>query len=292
MKKVKEFFGTPKKAIITSVCLIGGLGALAAGSVAVTGSVARNNAIGNIAAEDIALKDAGIDYSQARIRRTEFDFDNGQYVYEIEFYSNGVEYDYKIQASDGTILWRDSEPMDGYVAASNQSKSQQEQQAAEQAAQQAAEQAAQQAAEQAAKQAAEQAAKQAAEQAAQQAAEQAAQQAAEQAAKQAAEQAAQQQPVQQPTQQQPVQQPTQQQSVQQPVTNNTSYISVDEAKNIALGRAGLSASNVNFVKAKLENDDGRTEYEIEFYSGTMEYDCTIDASTGTVLEYGVESIYD
>ena len=250
MKKVKEFFGTPKKAIITSVCLIGGLGALAAGSVAVTGSVARNNAIGNIAAEDIALKDAGIDYSQARIRRTEFDFDNGQYVYEIEFYSNGVEYDYKIQASDGTILWRDSEPMDGYVAASNQSKSQQEQQAAEQAAQQAAEQAAQQAAEQAAKQAAEQAAEQAA------------------------------------------QQPTQQQPVQQPVTNNTSYISVDEAKNIALGRAGLSASNVNFVKAKLENDDGRTEYEIEFYSGTMEYDCTIDASTGTVLEYGVESIYD
>ena len=266
MKKVKEFFGTPKKAIITSVCLIGGLGALAAGSVAVTGSVARNNAIGNIAAEDIALKDAGIDYSQARIRRTEFDFDNGQYVYEIEFYSNGVEYDYKIQASDGTILWRDSEPMDGYVAASNQSKSQQEQQAAEQAAQQAAEQAAQQAAEQAAKQAAEQAAQQAAEQAAKQAAEQAAEQAA--------------------------QQPTQQQPVQQPVTNNTSYISVDEAKNIALGRAGLSASNVNFVKAKLENDDGRTEYEIEFYSGTMEYDCTIDASTGTVLEYGVESIYD
>ena len=263
MKKVKEFFGTPKKAIITSVCLIGGLGALAAGSVAVTGSVARNNAIGNIAAEDIALKDAGIDYSQARIRRTEFDFDNGQYVYEIEFYSNGVEYDYKIQASDGTILWRDSEPMDGYVAASNQSKSQQEQQAAEQAAQQAAEQAAQQAAEQAAKQAA------------------------EQAAEQAAQQPTQQQPVQQPTQQQSVQQ-----SVQQPVTNNTSYISVDEAKNIALGRAGLSASNVNFVKAKLENDDGRTEYEIEFYSGTMEYDCTIDASTGTVLEYGVESIYD
>ena len=119
--------------------------------------------------------------------------------------------------------------------------------------------------------------------------------AAEQAAKQAAEQAAE-QAAQQPTQQQPVQQPTQQQSVQQsvqqPVTNNTSYISVDEAKNIALGRAGLSASNVNFVKAKLENDDGRTEYEIEFYSGTMEYDCTIDASTGTVLEYGVESIYD
>ena len=106
MKKIKDFFATPKRAIVTSVCLVGGLGALTAGSVAVTASVAKNNSIGNIAAEDIALKDAGIDYSQARIHRTEFDFDNGQYLYDVEFSSNGVEYDYRIKASDGTILWR------------------------------------------------------------------------------------------------------------------------------------------------------------------------------------------
>lgn len=224
--KIKNLFATPKKAIVTSVCLVGGLGVLAAGSVAVTGSVARNNAIGNIAAEDIALKDAGIAYSDARIRRTEFDFDNGQYVYEIEFSSGVVEYDYTIKASDGTILWRDSELMDGYVANADQNQPQT--------------------------------------------------------------------PPAANTQQQEQQPQTQQQSPAAPQANtsNTAYISVDEAKNIALGQAGLSASDVNFVKTKLENDDGRAEYEIEFYSGTTEYDYTIDAVTGTVLEYDMDSIYD
>ena len=78
----------------------------------------------------------------------------------------------------------------------------------------------------------------------------------------------------------------------QVIAQNNNYISVDQAKNIALGQAGFSASSVNFVKTKLENDDGRTEYEIEFYNGTTEYSYTIDAVTGSVLEYDVESIYD
>lgn len=307
MKKIKDFFATPKRAIVTSVCLVGGLGALTAGSVAVTASVAKNNSIGNIAAEDIALKDAGIDYSQARIHRTEFDFDNGQYLYDVEFSSNGVEYDYRIKASDGTILWRDSEPMDGYAANVNgnqtQGQAQQpsaEQQQAQETLAQAQETLAQ--AQEAQKQA--EAAQKQAQEAAAQAQQQ--QQQAQEAQKQA--EAAQKQPQQQPaaqtTQQQ---QPAAQSAPQQPAApaaqpqpapqpqqpaQNTSYISVDQAKNIALGQAGLSASGVNFGKTKLENDDGRAEYEIEFYSGTTEYDYTIDAVTGNVLEYDVDSIYD
>lgn len=307
MKKIKDFFATPKRAIVTSVCLVGGLGALTAGSVAVTASVAKNNSIGNIAAEDIALKDAGIDYSQARIHRTEFDFDNGQYLYDVEFSSNGVEYDYRIKASDGTILWRDSEPMEGYAANvnGNQTQGQAQQPAAEQ--QQAQETLAQAQetlaqAQEAQKQA--EAAQKQAQEAAAQAQQQ--QQQAQEAQKQA--EAAQKQPPQQPaaqtTQQQ---QPAAQSAPQQPAApaaqpqpapqpqqpaQNTSYISVDQAKNIALGQAGLSASGVNFGKTKLENDDGRAEYEIEFYSGTTEYDYTIDAVTGNVLEYDVDSIYD
>lgn len=307
MKKIKDFFATPKRAIVTSVCLVGGLGALTAGSVAVTASVAKNNSIGNIAAEDIALKDAGIDYSQARIHRTEFDFDNGQYLYDVEFSSNGVEYDYRIKASDGTILWRDSEPMDGYAANVNgnqtQGQAQQpsaEQQQAQETLAQAQETLAQ--AQEAQKQA--EAAQKQAQEAAAQAQQQ--QQQAQEAQKQA--EAAQKQPQQQPaaqTTQQP--QPAAQSAPQQPAApaaqqqpapqpqqpaQNTSYISVDQAKNIALGQAGLSASGVNFGKTKLENDDGRAEYEIEFYSGTTEYDYTIDAVTGNVLEYDVDSIYD
>ena len=307
MKKIKDFFATPKRAIVTSVCLVGGLGALTAGSVAVTASVAKNNSIGNIAAEDIALKDAGVDYSQARIHRTEFDFDNGQYLYDVEFSSNGVEYDYRIKASDGTILWRDSEPMEGYAANVNgnqtQGQAQQpsaEQQQAQETLAQAQETLAQ--AQEAQKQA--EAAQKQAQEAAAQAQQQ--QQQAQEAQKQA--EAAQKQPQQQPAaqttqQQQPAaqsapQQPTAPAAQPQPApqpqqpAQNTSYISVDQAKNIALGQAGLSASGVNFGKTKLENDDGRAEYEIEFYSGTTEYDYTIDAVTGNVLEYDVDSIYD
>ena len=61
-------------------------------------------------------------------------------------------------------------------------------------------------------------------------------------------------------------------------------ISLDQAKSAALKHAGLSASNVTFTKAKL--DDGK--YEIEFVSGSAEYEYEIDAATGSVLEYDVE----
>ncbi len=67
-----------------------------------------------------------------------------------------------------------------------------------------------------------------------------------------------------------------------------SYISIDEAKTIALNKAGLTASEVTFEKAKLEKDDGVMVYEIEFLKGNMEYDCTINATTGAIIEYEAE----
>lgn len=72
------------------------------------------------------------------------------------------------------------------------------------------------------------------------------------------------------------------------VKNPSSGISVDEAKSIAVTYAGFSLDEVTFTKAKLENDDGRTEYEIEFYCDGMEYECTIDAADGKVLEFESE----
>lgn len=45
-------------------------------------------------------------------------------------------------------------------------------------------------------------------------------------------------------------------------------------------------------KFKLDYDDVRWEYEGEIRYGTMEYDFTIDASTGAILEWDAESIYD
>lgn len=69
---------------------------------------------------------------------------------------------------------------------------------------------------------------------------------------------------------------------------NHSYIGVDAAKSAALSHAGVSADSATFSKAKLDNDDGRMEYEIEFYAGGMEYEYTIDAFNGTILEYDNE----
>lgn len=70
------------------------------------------------------------------------------------------------------------------------------------------------------------------------------------------------------------------------------YISQDEAKNIALSRAGVSASQATFKKAEFDYDDGRAVYEIEFFSGSFEYEMEIDASTGTILGYERDSRWD
>ena len=65
----------------------------------------------------------------------------------------------------------------------------------------------------------------------------------------------------------------------------SNYISVDKAKEIALNHAGVKAADAIFVKAGLDWDDGRTEYEVEFYAGNTEYDYSIDATTGAIRSY-------
>ncbi len=66
-------------------------------------------------------------------------------------------------------------------------------------------------------------------------------------------------------------------------------IGVDQAKNIALSHAGVSASEVSFSKAKLERDDHVTVYEIEFYFDGMEYEYKIDASSGNIIEHDCDT---
>lgn len=67
-------------------------------------------------------------------------------------------------------------------------------------------------------------------------------------------------------------------------TSSSGYISVERAKEIALQHAGLSSSGVNFDKVEFDHDDGRAEYEIEFHHNFREYEYTIDAASGTILE--------
>lgn len=65
----------------------------------------------------------------------------------------------------------------------------------------------------------------------------------------------------------------------------SSYIGEAKAKETALSHAGLTASQVTFLEVKLDREDGRMVYEVEFYSGNKEYDYEIDASTGSIVGY-------
>ena len=60
-------------------------------------------------------------------------------------------------------------------------------------------------------------------------------------------------------------------------------IGVEAAKQIALADAKVALKDVTFIKAELDNEDGRAVYEIEFYSGNVEYDYDIDALSGEII---------
>jgi uncharacterized membrane protein YkoI len=66
--------------------------------------------------------------------------------------------------------------------------------------------------------------------------------------------------------------------------DSSKYITRERAKEIALDDAGVNAADAVFLKARLDWDDDRAEYDVEFYSGKTEYDYEIDALTGTILD--------
>ena len=71
----------------------------------------------------------------------------------------------------------------------------------------------------------------------------------------------------------------------------TKDIGLEKAKEVALKDAGLKANQVKFVKAGTDYENGKKYYEVEFYKGNREYDYTIDAETGKIVEvdYDAES---
>lgn len=65
-------------------------------------------------------------------------------------------------------------------------------------------------------------------------------------------------------------------------------ITEDRAKQIALEYAGVDEADVQFLKIKLDYDDGRAEYEVEWHIGQIEYSCDLDAYTGGILSFEKE----
>lgn len=109
MKKIKIFFETPKRAVATVACIITILAVLGTGTVFAASTFAEGTSIGAENARNFAFADAGIDPVSANMLRTEFDFEQGQFVYEVEFVADGTEYEYWIKASDGTVVKKELE---------------------------------------------------------------------------------------------------------------------------------------------------------------------------------------
>lgn len=316
MTKVRRWFETPKKAMISCVCILVLLAAMGTGTVFAASAIAESNAIGEKNAQNFAFADAGVDPVSAQLERTEFDFEQGQFVYEIEFTADGTEYEYWVKASDGSIVKKELEivnPQNGtaitaqltldeaketalqdtglsasevtfteakldrdgqlsvyeldfhtantkyeYEINSNTgaiySKSREVTLAAEEKTQNAQK-------------------TETAEPSAQ----------TEIGSKQEQSTVSPQTQVTVPVPSEPKQQGS------QPANNGDVQVSLETAKNTALADAGVSASDATFTKAKQDYDDGMLVYDVEFYTATHEYDYEISASTGKIISRDAEA---
>lgn len=193
------------KLIVAVLCV---LLLLAAGAFSVMQAGASSNAsdtsdISMQQAAEVALQDAGFSSSEVESLSGNLDSDDEVRHYDVRFVSQGMEYDYEIKASDGTILEKDREAVETHSSSQNVSL-----------------------------------------------------------------------------------------PAESSTMTDSDFISIDEAKSIALQVSGVDASNAVFTEAELNVDDGVHIYEIEFISGDMEYSFEINAMTGSVAEWEKESIYD
>ena len=74
-------------------------------------------------------------------------------------------------------------------------------------------------------------------------------------------------------------------------STSTSTGAVDEAKaqEIALAHAGIKAADATITKSKLDYDDGRQVYELEWYANGAKYDYEVAVATGEIVNSGYEA---
>lgn len=68
-----------------------------------------------------------------------------------------------------------------------------------------------------------------------------------------------------------------------------SLLSKEEVRQIALDHTGLNLGQVSRMEITYDYEDGRHIWEVEFRQGSREHHLEIDAVTGQVLEWDVES---
>lgn len=154
------------------------------------GEVNKSQYIGKDKALNIALAKAGLKKSQISGCAVEFECDDGNITYDIEFYCGSAEYEFEIDATTGNIIEYETDG-DGYEGSHHKNSAD---------------------------------------------------------------------------------------------NSGSKYIGRSRAKEIALAKAGLTASQIHDYEIEL--DDG--EYEIDFKYQNMEYEVDIDAKTGRVLKFDKE----
>ena len=296
---MKKLFSTPKKMIILVICIVVVM-------IAASVTAFKSALITKAEAKIVALKDAGLSEAEASALRARLEFDDGRFQYEVDFYSNGTEYEYLIQAKNGEIIARD---IDGKGNGNNDMQDIGNQFASDE-----------NSSVQSRKDAENQPAANGNSTAQPQ--EDSLDEAKAAALKDAGLSesdvtfkkteldhshgtqvydiefytsdtkydyeidASNGTVLEKNIEQFQIQtNPTTDSAIN---SSGNDYIGVDRAKEIALNHARMNESDVQFAKAKLENDDGGVEYEIEFYSGRTEYDYTIDAVSGNIIEYDVD----
>ena len=295
---MKKLFNTPKKAIILVICMVVVI-------IAASVTAFKSTLITNAEAKIVALKDAGLSEAEASALRVRFEFDDGRFQYEVDFYNNGTAYEYLIQAKNGEIIARD---IDGKGNGNNDMQDTGNQFSAdENSSVQPQKDVENQPAANGNSTA--QSQKDSLDEAKAAALRDAGLSESDVTFKKTELDHS------HGTQVYDIEFYTsdtkydyeidasngtvlekniEQFQIQTNPTDgainssNNDYIGVDHAKEIALNHAQLNESDVQFAKAKLENDDGGVEYEIEFYSGRTEYDYTIDAISGNIIEYDVD----
>ena len=155
--------------------------------------------IGSAAAQSAALSHAGFSQSQVTGLRAVPDFDDGIYSYEVEFWVGSTEYDYDIDGYTGGVISFEVKTHTGYVSSGGSASA---------------------------------------------------------------------------------------------GGNGSSPSAGDigsaEAQATALSHAGLTESQVTGLRTTRDYDDGRLEYDVEFWNGTTEYDYTINGATGAVISFDTE----
>lgn len=313
MPKFKELFSNPKRAALAVACL--GVILVTVGICAVMiASGARgpepSSAIGGEAAQNYAFADAGVDPASAQALKVKYERFQGEFVYEVEFVAGDTEYEYKINAADGSVVKKEQKTVSGpgsSVPVAGTVSLEEARDIALADAGMTREQAIFTEAEQDMErgvpvyefkfyggnveyeyeingQTGAVYSKKTTTYVSQGTGETAPPPVQTGAP-------ATRQPTQPPATARPTPAPTQPPASQapQPTQPSGMYIGAEAAKNAALADAGVSAGDARFTKVRMDYEDGVPVYEVEFYTSTHEYEYEIHAQTGAVFSKSVDA---